>query len=109
MTRCRSELPSTSRRSNADLVDRNLLPTLLSEQVLAPRVSNAEGADEDPSFLLSEDGVPHGRRVTRTLDWMPGLDRLVVLVHELSSGELIARGNPTVLSVDEERTHSDRG
>jgi hypothetical protein len=40
---------------------------------------------------------------------MPGLDWLVELVHELRIGELIPRGDPTILSVDEERTHSNRG
>ena len=96
-------------RSNPDLAHRNLLPTLLCKQVLAPCVSNAERADEDPSFLLAEDGVPHGRCVAWTLDWMPGLDRLVELVDQLRIGELTPRGHPTILSVDEERTHSNRG
>lgn len=92
-----------------DLAHRNLLPTLLCKQVLTPWVSNAERADEDPSFLLAKDGVPHGRRVARTLDAMPGLDWLVELVHELRLRELTPRGNPTILRVDEENTHSDRG
>ena len=95
--------------SDSDALHRDFLPTLLCKQVLAPGVSNAERADEDPSFLLAEHGVPHGRRVARTLDGMPGLDRLVELVDQLGIGELIPRGDPTILSVDEERTHSDRG
>ena len=40
---------------------------------------------------------------------MPGLDWLVELVHELRLRELTPRGNPTILRVDEENTHSDRG
>ena len=97
------------RPSDPDLAHWNLLPALLFKQGLAPGVSNAKRADEDPSFLLAENGVPHGRCVARTLDGMPGLDRLVELVHELRIGELIPRGDPTILSVDEERTHSNRG
>src|SRR5215218_4885856 len=96
-------------RSDPDLCDRHFLPTLLCKQGLAPRVSNAERADEDPTFLLSQDGVPHRRGVARPLDRVPGPDRLVVLVHQLRLGELTPRGHPTVLRVDEEDTHSDRG
>ena len=95
--------------SNANPLHRNLLPTLLCKQVLTSRVSNAERADEDPSFLLAKDGVPHGGSVARTLDAMPGLDWLVELVHKLRLRELTPRGNPTILRVDEENTHSDRG
>src|SRR5918995_4007697 len=76
------------RGSDPDLLDRDLLPTLLRKQVLAPRVSNAQCADEDPAFLLSQDGVPHGRRVAGALDLVPGRDRLLVLVHELRLGQL---------------------
>lgn len=95
--------------SNADPLHRDFLPTLLCKQVLTRWVSNAERADEDPPFLFAKDGVPHGRRVARTLDAMPGLDWLVEFVHELRLRELTPRGNPPIFRVDEENTHSDRG
>ena len=95
--------------SDPDLLDRNLLPTLLGQEGLAAGVSNAERADEDAALLLAEDGVPHGRRVAGPLDRMPGGNRLVVFVHELRLGQLSASRHPTVPRVDEEDTHPDRG
>ena len=82
---------------------------LASRRVLAAGVSNAERADEDASLALAQDGVPHRRGVVGALDGVPGSPRPLVLVDQPGLGQLSLSRHPTVLSVDEEDTHSGRG
>src|SRR3954447_24618292 len=69
---------------------------------------NAKGADEDAPLPLAQHRVPHGGRVARPLDWMPGWDWLFVHVDQPSLRQLTPRCHPPVLSVDEEHRHRDQ-
>ena len=73
-------------------------------------MANAERADVHTlAHLLAHHRIPHGRRVARALDPMPGLRwRLVgrrdVCLHELALGRHLTRGG-----IDEEHGHAAAG
>ena len=97
------------RLADADPVDRHLLPALLLQKGLTAGMSKTKRADEDASFPLAQNRVPHRGGVTGPSDRVPRLDRRLLLVNESGFGKLSSRGHSPVRGVDEERSHAGRG
>lgn len=70
-------------------------------------VPKGERAQEDALLLLPHCRVPHGRRVLRRVDLVPGHRRVVPDLHDLGLDELIQRRDVPLLDMDVEDAHVD--
>jgi hypothetical protein len=94
-----------TRGFNPDLPDRHLTPTTALKQGLPFSVSKAQQTYVHAPLSLFQDRVPHGGRVARALDRVPGIDGIAPLVEEAGGVQLSARRDPPVARVDEEPGH----
>lgn len=72
-------------------------------------VPKDERAKENSALRAAQDRVPHRRGVVGGADSVPGERGFVVRPADAGFDEAVGRGYLTGLSVDEERTHDDRG